>query len=31
MDVTQPMSPIMLLLLWRRRLYGLRRFGAITN
>jgi len=31
MGLTHAIAPIMLILLWRRRLYGLRRFYAITN
>ena len=31
MELTYPITPIMLILLWRRRLYGARRYDAITN
>jgi hypothetical protein len=31
MELTQPITPIMLILLWRRRLYGERRFYAMSN
>lgn len=31
MELTHPITPIMLILLWRRRLYGERRFYAMTN
>jgi hypothetical protein len=31
MDSTTAITPIFLILLWRRQLYGQRRFYAITN
>jgi hypothetical protein len=31
MGLTPAIAPIMLVLLWHRRMYGLRRFSAITN